>query len=107
MKLDMVLMREILQALEAKGSLEWVPAPEIKGYSEEAISYHLELLQEREYIQAKNLKGTTEWAVKGLTWKGDDFLKSLKGDTVWSKVKDLDNFLEVVKIVATVARVIF
>ena len=102
MKLDMNLIREILQALKAKDINDVDRgAPKIEGYSEEANSTHYKILKDKGFIQAKNLAGTTAWGIplgqEGLTLEGGNFLRFLKDNINWSKVKNLEDFLDVLK----------
>lgn len=102
MKLDMNLIREILQAFKAKHlNDEDRGILPIEGYSEEANSYHCQMLKDQGFIQVKIMPQTTGWAVlpgrAGLTLEGENFLRFLRDDTNWSKIKDLEDFLEVLK----------
>ncbi|MGG3437010.1 DUF2513 domain-containing protein [Bacillus subtilis] len=55
-------------------------------YSREVIDYHMDLLEQEGYIEYtfKTKSGST---IKGLTWKGHDFLEVIKKDNFWEKIK--------------------
>jgi hypothetical protein len=66
------LIRAILLAVEASPTS---PAT-IPGYSDEAVSYHVELLCQAHWLETA-----------GLTWEGHEFLDDFRSDTVWNKTK--------------------
>jgi hypothetical protein len=103
MKLNMNLIREILKALKAKDINDVdSAAPRIEGYSEEENSYHYNILKEEGFIIAKKHPSAPVWAVlpgqAPLTLEGENFHRFLRDDTNWSKVKNLEDFLEVLNI---------
>lgn len=50
------------------------------------LEYHLELLEENGLVQF-NSKSGGEYFVKRITWKGHDFLDSMRDSEVWSVAK--------------------
>ncbi len=88
---DIDLVRKILLEIEKKEEpLGWI-TPEIEGYSENEISYHIKILAEADLLDARNLggKGEFEWAAINLTWVGHEFLDASRNETIWSKTKSI------------------
>jgi hypothetical protein len=61
----------------------------ISDYSQEQISYHLNLL-----IEGKMVAGESNWgggvpSFSRLTWEGHDFVASMRNSTVWEKAKQI------------------
>lgn len=90
MKRDMELFREILRQLEEKVDLRLPIHPDIEGYSQEQISYHIELLSQEGFVDAIDMSDDSEyhWEAIKLTNSGHDFLEAAKNETVWRKAKD-------------------
>ncbi|QEF98671.1 hypothetical protein Mal15_27260 [Stieleria maiorica] len=77
MKRDMVLVRKLLDFVEAKGARLFKGSIQIEGYEREQITLHLFLLADAGFIEL----GQDTLADKGplvLTWKGCDYLDELK-----------------------------
>jgi hypothetical protein len=96
MKRDMDLIRELMLTIE---SLPWemgdaytlAPGqPELAKIeaSEAEIHHHLELLRDEEFLdcphQGQPMFGVV---VMGITWKGHDFLDSVRDEKVWRETK--------------------
>lgn len=92
MKRDLDLSRIILFAIEKdeKATGHGFISLNIDGYSEEQISYHVQLLQEAGLIEAKNWSSQSsfQWVPSRLTWQGHEFLDSARSDNLWSKAKE-------------------
>ena len=98
MKRDMDLIRDILLQIEGgREHFETVSAEAaaiIKADTEEGLSreeadkreHHLELLQDAGY--ARFTRSGEGWLAEGLTWKGHDFLDSVRDDEVWRRTKE-------------------
>ena len=93
MKRDMDLIRTILQKVEScedPHGLEHVP--EIDGYSQAQVSYHIKLLHDAGFVEAQIADefGTacTDFLSINLTWTGQDFLDAARDDTLWKKAKE-------------------
>jgi len=87
MKRDMDLIRLIL--LDEEGEEK----PDLSGYAQEQIIYHMALL-----IEAKLAHGAVVLDENGepdaaqitrLTWEGHEFLDKARSETVWNKTKAL------------------
>jgi DNA-binding transcriptional ArsR family regulator len=93
MKRDMDLIRKILRKVrdhEDPYGLDGIP--EIEGYSEKEISYHIGILNDAGLITANPLG---EMGVEfenyfsiNLTWQGQDFIDAAEDDTIWKKAKN-------------------
>jgi Hypothetical protein (DUF2513) len=92
MKRDMDLIRELLLKLDDEhldGNVYSVKPDGlgIEGRSYDELSYHLILL-----IDAGLLDGERElsgqFTLRNITWKGHDFLDSVRDPKVWAKTKD-------------------
>jgi DNA-binding transcriptional ArsR family regulator len=93
MKRDMDLIRKILRKVrdhEDPYGLDGIP--EIDGYSEKEISYHIGILNDAGLITANPLG---EMGVEfenyfsiNLTWQGQDFIDAAEDDTIWKKAKN-------------------
>ena len=77
MKRDMVLVRKLLEYVEANGARLFKGSIQIAGYEREQITLHIFLLADAGFIEL----GQDTLTDKGplvLTWKGCDYLESLK-----------------------------
>ncbi len=86
-KRDMDLIRKQLLALEVgRDPLK------IEDYSEDALLYHIYLLDNAGFVHAaiaRGNKGQIAAAhVMEITWTGQEFLQSIKDDTIWNKAKE-------------------
>jgi len=85
----MELVRKILLIIEASPIKRGSITIEIDGYSDEEISYHIQILKEHGIIEAADYNATTRycWRAKKLTWDGHDYLDAIRDDTRWEKIK--------------------
>ncbi|MCO8121140.1 DUF2513 domain-containing protein [Stieleria sp. TO1_6] len=77
MKRDMILVRKVLDFVEANGARLFKGSIRIEGYEREVINLHLYLLADAGFIEL----GQDTLADKGplvLTWKGCDYLDDLR-----------------------------
>ena len=90
MKLDKDLVREILLAVEAskEDSLGWIQV-DLEGREALEISYHVMLLHEAGLIVGQDLSTDDglEWLPKRLTYKGHEFLDTVRDGEVWELTK--------------------
>ena len=93
MKRDMDLIRSILQKVEScedPHGLEHMP--EIDGYSQAQVSYHIKLLHDAGLIEVQTADefntAYPDFLSLNLTWTGQDFLDAAKDDTLWEKAKE-------------------
>ena len=96
MKRDFDLVRRLLFLLEAKADMSpflWTDPPELEGYREEEIKYHLILLYQGGLVDGEPMRSTTSdriidmGAVFSLTWEGHEFLEKIRSDATWEKIK--------------------
>ena len=97
MKRDMDLVRKILLWLEdhKKGYPYIINDRElsIDEYSREEIIYHVYLMHQAELVNA-NVKEITapflaELNLKGMTWKGHEFLEASRDPMRWEQAKEI------------------
>ena len=92
MKRDMDLVREILLATEAsdRDPRAYVDLA-IAGRSGQEIAYHVQLLGEADLLVVQDLQtvGRDGYKLmpKRLTWKGHEFLDTIRDPEVWRKTK--------------------
>jgi len=91
MKRDIELVRKILLEIESKDEPDGWIFPELEGYSEEEVNYHIKIMAEAGLIEARDLStmNTFEWAAINLTWEGHEFLDASRNDTIWKKSKSI------------------
>ena len=89
MKLDKDLVREILLAVEAHDEPEGLLALKIDDHSAEEVSYHVRLLDEAGLLAALNTGGIDRfrWQPQRLTYKGHEFLDTVRDGEVWRRTK--------------------
>jgi hypothetical protein len=92
MKLDKDLVREVLLAVEADAGdpRAWVEM-DIPGHDYLEVAYHIQILDEAGFLEAEDL-GSHDgyaWRAKRLTYKGHEFLDTVRDPVVWRKTKEL------------------
>lgn len=79
---DMVLIRKVLEYVEENGKPgASTLRPDFEGYEKPIVNYHVDLCAEAEFIRFKKdrtLKGPDKGKIESLTWKGHEFLDSLR-----------------------------
>lgn len=93
LKRDMELIRELLLFFDERDSSAGIKSPPINGYDDLMIQYHLVLMHDAELLRCEPSTSSSSGRVIyvlafELTWKGHDFLDSIRNDTIWKKVKD-------------------
>ncbi|QKZ05820.1 DUF2513 domain-containing protein [Pseudomonas eucalypticola] len=86
MKLEKELVREILLAVEAHDKPQGWMKLTLNGRSSEEISYHVMLLDEAGLVSGISLGGINhfEWQPRRLTYKGHEFLDTVRDGEVCS-----------------------
>ncbi|KPX32209.1 MULTISPECIES: DUF2513 domain-containing protein [Pseudomonas syringae group] len=89
MKLDKDLVREILLAVEAHDHPQGWMTLALEGRESELVSYHVMLLDEAGLLSGISLGGLNhfEWQPKRLTYKGHEFLDTVRDGEVWRRTK--------------------
>lgn len=93
MKRNFDLVREILSAIEEAPPGRIIDGLNVDGFSPEEIGEHAILLQEAGLIEAdirrtRSPKKPYLVIIRGLTWKGHDFLAASRDDTIWNLAKE-------------------
>ena len=87
MKRDMDLIRKQLLTLESGND-----PLDIDGYTKETLLYHIYLLDNAGFVHAALARGSKGEVIIArvleITWSGQEFLQSIKDDTLWNKAKD-------------------
>lgn len=93
MKRDFDLVRKILCAVEEAAPGQIIDGFTLDEFSPQEIGEHLLLMQDAGLIDAE-VKRTRApgrpflFVVRGLTWKGHDFLDAARDDTIWRLAKE-------------------
>lgn len=90
LKLDKELVREILLAVEAHDEAQGWMELTIEGRTAKDVSYHVMLLDEAGLLSGISLGGMNifEWQPKRLTYKGHEFLDTVRDPEVWRRTKE-------------------
>lgn len=87
MKRDMVLIREIMLAIEARQDKKLRPL-EIDGHEALVVAHHVEMLLKAKLIEGRaSSREPNRFDINDLTWEGHDFLTTLRNEKVWAKLK--------------------
>ena len=88
---DMELVRKILLAMAAHHSGFAPDAFTIPGYDQDVIGHHVWLMEQGDLVTATDMTvqgDASPTALAGsITWKGHDFLDSVRTEKIWLKVK--------------------
>jgi uncharacterized protein DUF2513 len=90
MERDMDLIRQLLFEIREKSSNDRPLRLTVDGFSDDQISYHVELLVQAGFVRATDMsKGRMGkiWLPISLTWSGHEFLDVAADDTMWDKAK--------------------
>ncbi len=93
MKLDKDLVREILLAVEASThSPEQSISLSLENWTAQEISYHVLLLHEANLLVGRDASVLADvfpnWQAKRLTYKGHEFLDTVRDGEVWRRTKE-------------------
>lgn len=90
MKRDMDLVRRILLELEQiPEDSGWIESFSVDGIDSRSLSGHIHMMAEADLIEAIDLSdmSASEWKPKRITWRGHEFLDSIRSNTLWEKTK--------------------
>lgn len=91
MKRDWDLVRAILlQVEQLPTATSQVRAPDVSGWDEELVGWHLALLVDAGIVEgnvSRSLGRAPTTAVRGLTWAGCELLDSIRRPAVWNAVR--------------------
>ena len=85
----MELVRKILVEVEALTDPRGAYRLTFDGFSDEEISYHIQLLAKHGLIEAVDYstRGEFCWLVRNLKWDGHDFIDAIRDDSRWNRAK--------------------
>ena len=91
MKRDLELIRKLLLFFDEKPGAEKVEKPQVPGYDETTIMYHLVLLHDAGYLRCETARSSSRDRVIyvipfELTWDGHEFLDTIRSPYVWERV---------------------
>ncbi len=92
MKRDLDLVRKLLIYFYEKPGPEHVQVPEIDGFDELTIRYHLVLLYQAGMLACEPTRSSTSERVISvlafdLTWEGHEFLEKIRSETIWDEIR--------------------
>lgn len=92
MKRDIDLIRKLLLYFDEKPDDHMVECPQVEGYTDLQIRYHLILMYEAGFLRCEKEVTETGRIIKvypfSLTWSGHEFINAAKDDSLWAKAKD-------------------
>ncbi len=100
MRRDMDLIRDLMLKIEGlerpadipTGACWHVPldSPEISvpGHATDEIDYHLALIRGAGFINSGGVSAPTGIVLCGLTWRGHDFVDSVRDPAIWRATKE-------------------
>ncbi len=93
MRRNLDLIRWILIEVEANSDPNEYVTPHVEGYSEVEVCHHIALMAEAGLISAidRSAIGVYFWSAGQLTFKGHEFLESVRDEALWSEVKNQVN----------------
>ena len=95
MKRNMDLIRLVLLRIETKENSTALYAPDLQidGYTNEEIAYSCKLLYEAGYVSDYKPFYADDtlcnFGVGDMTWKGQDYLESVRDNTRWGEIKKI------------------
>lgn len=93
MKRDLDLVRKILQLMEAGEDASFGRIPEVDGFTEDQVGFHVHLMAEAGLVSAADCTTLGDSSPKAIpmciTWAGYEFLEAAKDDTLWAKARDV------------------
>jgi hypothetical protein len=94
MKRDIDLIRKLLLHFEEKPNDKVEECPQIEGYSELEIGYHLLLMDEADLLRCERvMSSSSDRVIKvfpfSLTWQGHEFLEASRNDNIWKSALKL------------------
>ncbi len=90
MKRNMDLVRRILLEAEKSPQGGCTGNPQVDGYSELEVQFHVHLLNQAGLINAAEFQSLVHGPtaeITSITWAGYDFIDTFRSDTVWNAAK--------------------
>jgi len=92
MKRDLELIRKLLIFFDERPEPTAIWVPEIPGYDDPTIKYHLVLLHDAGYLRCEAQKTATGRVISvlpfELTWSGHEFLDRVRNELIWDEVRN-------------------
>ena len=88
MKRDLNLVREILLWASNQKDAKIHANPEIDGYSEEQIYYHIHIMAQAGLVfswESTEISKNPQVMLVSITWAGHDFLDATRDDALWKR----------------------
>jgi hypothetical protein len=86
---DMDLIRQLMLRFETGD----VSVPD--GHTKEEVAYHVKQLIDAGFLDGETIMAPSpgkrlprEYFVRDITWKGHDFIKAVREDTLWNRTKE-------------------
>jgi hypothetical protein len=93
MKRDMNLIREILLWAEKQEHGRLQGNPNIEGFSDEEIGYHVSLMEQAGLVKAFDMTSMADkspnFILLEITWLGHEFLDASRDNKIWKKAKEV------------------
>lgn len=95
MKRDMDLVRNILLAMEAEPSGNFVGRLQLEGYTSDQIGFHVIIMMQAGLIEGIDVTTHNSFGPEArptqITWAGYDFLDACRDEDRWTKAKEIFN----------------
>ena len=94
MKRDIDLVRKLLLYVEDKTGTNTLDSTtlSVQGHDRLEVGYHIRLLADAgllNYIDGSAMgDDVPNYLIEGLTWRGHDFVDSIRDNTVWKRTKE-------------------
>lgn len=89
MKLDMTLVREILDYVEDRPAGELIQSVAVNCDDLHTVAEHLRLMIDEGLLDGEvhiDREQGSRFLIEGLTWSGHELLQAIRNETVWKKV---------------------
>jgi len=89
MKLDMTLVREILDYVEEQPAGEVIQSVRVHCDDVHTVAEHVRLMINEDLLDGDarvDREQGSRFLIEGLTWSGHEFLKAIRNETVWKKI---------------------
>lgn len=88
MKLNYDLIRELLEKIESECNGKYLKdITPLDNFTEDEINYHLLVLKDGNFIKAEVKAFSSTVRVYQLTYKGHEYLESIRNKYIWEQVK--------------------
>ena len=94
MRLNPDCIRDILLYVEKNTTYEYpfISAEDLisrlKQYDRDTINYHIKIVHEGNLIDTVNYRNNLPLDISSLSWKGHEYIDTIRDDRIWEKLKD-------------------